>query len=211
MRKRIVHIWDVPAGGALTALAVVSAAFCLGALAGMLVASQVGGGGQDSLTAYLERYLAAAQSGAAAPPRVSSILWETLRWPVLTFLLGFTALGVVGIPLLFGVRGFLLSFSIACFVRLFGGAGCLLALLIFGVGGAVSVPVLFVLGVQSLLAARALAGRVWGDGKSAPLYGKSYWLRCGGCAAALSVCMLLDGLAVPALVSSLAGALLGGL
>ena len=55
MRKRIVHIWDVPAGGALTALAVVSAAFCLGALAGMLVASQVGGGGQDSLTAYLER------------------------------------------------------------------------------------------------------------------------------------------------------------
>ena len=58
MRKRIVHIWDVPAGGALTALAVVSAAFCLGALAGMLVASQVEGGGQDSLTAYLERYLA---------------------------------------------------------------------------------------------------------------------------------------------------------
>ena len=208
MRKRIVHIWDVPAGGALTALAVVSAAFCLGALAGMLVASQVGGGGQDSLTAYLERYLAAAQSGAAAPPRVSSILWETLRWPVLTFLLGFTALGVVGIPLLFGVRGFLLSFAVASLVRLFGGAGCLLAMALFGISGALSVPALFVLGVQSFQAARQLAGRVWGDGKLPMPYGKTYFVRCGGCAAALCVCILLDCFVVPALVSGLAGTLL---
>ena len=108
------EIWDVPPGGVLTALAVVSAAFCLGALAGMLLASQVGGGGQESLTAYLERYLAAAKLGAAGPPRVSAVLWETLRWPVSAFLLGFSALGVVGIPLLFAARGFLLSFAVSC-------------------------------------------------------------------------------------------------
>ena len=134
----------------------------------------------------------------------------TLRWPLLALLLGFTALGLLALPLLFAVRGFLLAFSIASFVRLFGGTGCLLALLVFGVGGAFSVPALFVLGVQSFMTARTLAGRVWGESKAAPLYGRAYWLRCGGCAAALCVCMLLDGFAVPALVSSLAGTLLAG-
>ena len=203
--------WRAPADGTAPMLALAAACFFLGGLAGCLLASQIGGSGQESLAAYVEGFLSASQAGEAAAPALATVVWDTMRWPLLALLLGFTALGLVGLPVLFAVRGFLLSFSIACFVRLFGGAGCLLALLIFGVGGAVSVPVLFVLGVQSLLAARALAGRVWGDGKSAPLYGKSYWLRCGGCAAALCVCMLLDGLAVPALVSSLAGALLGGL
>ena len=120
-------------------------------------------------------------------------------------------LGIVGaalVILLFAVRGFLLAFSIASFVRLFGGAGCLLALLVFGVSGALSVPVLFVLGVQGLLAARVLAGRVWGDGKTPPPYGKLYFFRCGACAVALCVSLLLDCFVVPGLVSSLAGTFL---
>ena len=64
MRKRIVRIWDVPAGGLLPALITVASAFCIGGLAGMLLAAQVGGGGHDSLAAYIEGYLAAAKSGS---------------------------------------------------------------------------------------------------------------------------------------------------
>ena len=158
----------------------------------------------------MEGFLRAAQAGEPSPPALAALVWETLRWPLLALLLGFTALGLLALPLLFAVRGFLLAFSIASFVRLFGGTGCLLALLVFGVGGAFSVPALFVLGVQSFMTARTLAGRVWGESKAAPLYGRAYWLRCGGCAAALCVCMLLDGFAVPALVSGLAGTLLAG-
>ena len=45
------------------------------------------------------------------------------------------------------------------------GTGWLLACLVFGIGGALSLPVLFVLGGQSFLSARALAARVRGDGK----------------------------------------------
>ena len=202
--------WRMPADGAAPFLAVAAVFFFLGGLAGCLLAGSVDGGGQESLAAYVEGYLQAAQAGEASPPALAALVWETVRWPLLALLLGFTALGLLGLPLLFAARGFLLAFSIASFVRLFGGAGCLLALLVFGVGGAFTVPVLFVLGVQSLLTARTLAGRVWGEGKSAPLYGRTYWLRCGGCAAALCVCMLLDGFAVPALVSGLVGALLAG-
>lgn len=111
--------------------------------------------------------------GEITAPALASLVWDTVRWPLLALLLGFTALGLLGLPLLFAVRGFLLAFSIASFVRLFGGAGCLLALLVFGVSGALSVPVLFVLGVQGLLAARVLAGRVWGMGKTLRPMGNS--------------------------------------
>ena len=61
---------------------------------------------------------------------------------------------------------------------------------------------------QGLLAARVLAGRVWGDGKTPPPYGKLYFFRCGACAVALCVSLLLDCFVVPGLVSSLAGTFL---
>lgn len=205
MRKRIVHIWDGPSGGVLTALAVVSAAFFLGALVGMLMASQVAGGGQESLTAYLESYLAAAQAGAAGRPRVSSILWETLRWPLLTFFLGFTALGVVGIPVLFAVRGFLLSFAVSSFVLMFGGVGAILAFFAFGFTGMLSVPALFVLGTQGFASGQELALRTLSGGKgSLPWRGRAYWVHGGLCAAVLGLSMLLEWWAVPALLSSVA-------
>ena len=164
--------WSTSADGSVLILAAVSACFFLGGLAGCLLAGCVDGGGQESLAAYVEGFLRAAQAGETSPPALAALVWETLRWPLLALLLGFTALGLLALPLLFAVRGFLLAFSIASFVRLFGGTGCLLALLVFGVGGAFSVPALFVLGVQSFMTARTLAGRVWGESKAAPLYGR---------------------------------------
>lgn len=200
--------WDVPEDGILPALTVVSVCFFAGGLAGCLLAGSVGGNGGESLAAYLNGFLQAAGRGEAAGPPLAVLLWSDLRWPLLALLLGFTALGLLALPVLFALRGFLLAFSISSFVRLLGREGCLLAVLVFGVPGIWAVPVLFVLGVQSLLTARVLACRVWGDGARPAPYGKRYLLRCGMCAAALCVCILLDYLVVPALVTGLAGRLL---
>ena len=156
--RRAAEAWRISGDGLIPVLAVTAACFLLGGLVGCLLASHIGGGGQESLAAYVEGFLRAAQAGEITAPALASLVWDTVRWPLLALLLGFTALGLLGLPLLFAVRGFLLAFSIASFVRLFGGVGCLLALLVFGVSGALSVPVLFVLGVQGLLAARVLAG-----------------------------------------------------
>ena len=194
--RRAAEAWRISGDGLIPVLAVTAACFLLGGLVGCLLASHIGGGGQESLAAYVEGFLRAAQAGEITAPALASLVWDTVRWPLLALLLGFTALGLLGLPLLFAVRGFLLAFSIASFVRLFGGAGCLLALLVF------------VLGVQGLLAARVLAGRVWGDGKTPPPYGKLYFFRCGACAVALCVSLLLDCFVVPGLVSSLAGTFL---
>lgn len=209
MRRAGGDAWNGTERGILPALAVVSVSFFLGGLAGCLMACFVGGDGLESLEAYLTHFLQTAREEGTALPSLGAQLWELLRWPGLAVILGFTALGLLGLPLLFAARGFLLAFSIAAFVRTFGRAGCLLAFLVFGVGGGLSLPVLFVLGVQSLTAARVLAGRFLGEVKSPSPYGRSFFLRCGGCAGALCVCLLLERFAVPALVSGTAELLLG--
>ena len=205
LRKRIVGFWDMPPGSVTPALAVLAAAFAAGALAGLLRAAQVGGEGQESLSAYLQVYLEAARTGNATPPEPAAALWEAARWPLLTLLLSFTALGAVGIPAIFAVRGFLLSFAVASFVRIFGGAGAILAFFAFGFTGTISLPVLFLLGVQGLLSALARAGQAMGGGKgpTAPP-GRAFWLRSGLCAAGLVLSALLECWAVPALLASVA-------
>lgn len=200
----MVRIWDVPAGGLLPALMTVSIAFALGGLLGCFLAAQVGGGGNDSLTTYLQGYLASARAGGVTPPALWAVVWETLRWPLFTFFMSFTALGMLGIPVLFSIRGFLLSFAVSSFVRMFGGVGGVLAFFAFGMTGLIAVPALFVLGVQGFAAARELAGRFFGETKRSLPFGRAYFFRCGVCAAALACCVLLEYFAVPALLGSVA-------
>lgn len=208
MRRTIVAAWTVPREEILPALLLLSACFLAGGLAGCLVAARVGGAGETSLNDYLNAFLRAAQAGRVDVPALWAQVWDTLRWPLLALLLGFTALGVLALPALFAVRGFLLAFSIASFLRAFGGPGWLLAWLIFGPGGALSLPALFVLGVQSLLSARAMAVR--GEGKGTALWGRDCLVRCALCLGAVCVCLLVERTVVPALLSGAAGALLGG-
>lgn len=207
MRRAVAGIWDVPIQGTTPALAVTAICFFLGGVAGCVLCANVGGGGGESLTAYMEGLLAVAKSGGVTPPFLLPLLWEVLRWPLLTIVLGFTALGVIGIPILFSVRGFLLSFAIASLTRMLGGVGSMMAVVIFGVSGLISIPALFALGVQGFASARSLAGRALGEGGRSSPVGRAYFLRCGVCAAAFCVCVLLEYLAVPGLLSGMAGLL----
>ena len=150
--RRAAEAWRISGDGLIPVLAVTAACFLLGGLVGCLLASHIGGGGQESLAAYVEGFLRAAQAGEITAPALASLVWDTVRWPLLALLLGFTALGLLGLPLLFAVRGFLLAFSIASFVRLFGGAGCLKS-------GFIGVAVLFLLFEAFLIGGEALIFR----------------------------------------------------
>jgi hypothetical protein len=206
MRKRhFARILDVPSSGMIPALIVLTAAFLLGGLVGCGLAASVTGGGNDTLAAYIKNYIAAAQAGITQPPELLPLVWEVARWPLLTLLLGFTALGVVGIPVLFAVRGFLFSFAVASFIRMFGAAGGALAFLVFGFTGLLAVPVLFVLGVQGLMASFTLTDQALIKGKRSPLYGRVYFFRCAICTGVLALCVLLEYIAIPALMSTMAG------
>ena len=200
MRKRMVKIWDLSSAEVISALLILSAAFLLGAFAGCALAARVGGGGSDALTSYLEGYMVVASEGEVTPPNWISLFWSTMRWPVLTFILGLSALGLLGIPVLFLMRGFLVSFAIASFFHMLGGPGLLMAAIVFGVSGIISIPVFFVLGVQGFLSAGMMASRLVGDSARGSCLDRTYFARSGICALALCVCVCVEYFAVPALL-----------
>ncbi len=204
-RRRARRVLDVPSQGVPCALVVLAISFGLGALVGCALAASVGEAGNQSLAAYIQSYLEASQNGLTRSIPLPALVWETMRWPLLTVLLGFTALGILGLPVLFAARGFLLSFAASSFVRAFGAPGGGLAFFAFGITALLSVPALFVLGVQGFRASRRLAARALGDGKSRLPFDRIYFLRCGVCAGVFFLCMVLDYWVVPALVGAVAG------
>ena len=207
MRETGGKLWREAEGDMRLPLVVLTGCFLAGGLAGLLLSGRSGSAENAVLAELLRTFLEnAAEQPPQAPP-VPVLLWESVRWHMLVFVLGFTSLGLLFLPAVFAVRGFLLAFAIGAFVHLFGGAGAVLAMAVFGVTGAVSLPALFVLGVQGMGASRALASRFLGESRRTLPYGRTYFLRCAVCAGALCVCMLLEATAVPKLVSGAAGML----
>lgn len=205
MRRPVAGIWDVPDDSTTWALVVTALAFFAGGLVGFALTSQVEGRAAENLALYVEAFFAAVDGGEVGLPALPGLLWQLLRWPILTVLFSFTAFGVLGIPVLFAVRGFLFSFSVAAFIRVMGSFGGLVGVVVFGITGAVAIPALFVLGVQGMSASRRLAGRTLGDGKARVTNGKQYFLCCGLCAVAYLVCIVLEYTAVPSLIAVLSG------
>lgn len=152
-RIRSASAWD-----GLTQLAVLGICFGMGALGGFFCS---GWSGKDpELLDHLSRYFQLAGQGSGVEPSLWSSIWDLARWPVAAFLLGSTALGALGIPLLLGARGFMLAFATSTFGRLFGLPGMAAALTAFGVTVFVAVPVLFVVSADAF---RQSLGRLSGE------------------------------------------------
>lgn len=132
-------------------LTLLSVFFLAGGAGGCLFA---GLAQSEEIDAYLTAYLELARQGTVVR-EFWPILWGQLRPLLLTLLLGLTAVGVVGIPLLFLVRGFLLGFSVRCFCGVFGPAGAIPALALFGLPALLWGPALFLAGVPGWSGARA--------------------------------------------------------
>ncbi len=186
MRKRkSVHIIRVRLSRRAKVLLSLCLPFLLGAAAGGLLVYWQGDNG--ALSDYLGGYASALGEGAVTTGSLLSLCWYYLRWTLLVALLGLTALGVVGIPLVFALRGFLLSFAAASILSAFGGwQGVLVTAAIFGVPGLISVPVLFLLGVQGMGMAAAMAF----PGGTPRL--RRYLGECALCCGVTLLCGVLD-------------------
>lgn len=176
MRKHLPH--QLAELGQFSVLLCLTVCFSCGIAAGCFFAGLLSDAAQSGLSAYLNGCFAVYQDGGTALPSLLSTAWELCRWPLLILLLNFTALGVLGIPLSFLVRGFLLSYAVSVFVRLFGVAGFLAALVLFGISGVFAIPSLFILGVDALCNAGALAG---GSRQALSLREGQFVRICGCC------------------------------
>ena len=163
-----------------------------GVVLGQVLTGRVPADTGRELTEYLRAYVAL--EDGVTPRAVLSALVLYGRYPLLALLLGFASLGVALLPGLTAVFGLSLSFSVSCFTAAFGSDGVLLALAVFGVRCAVTLPVYFLLAVPAWSHAAALAAASLGKGRrTAPVvYGRVWWLRAAVCAAVLLAGMGLE-------------------
>lgn len=188
-------------GGYLTCISI---AFLAGGLLGCAAALRLGRTGTDTLAAYIRQYLSAVQSGTSGTVSLPLTVWDAVRFPMITVLLGFTAFGMVGIPALLFARGFLLSFSVACFAGIFGRTGGVLAFLLLGASGAAAIPVLFLLAVQGMETGRNIWVRLRTGKQEGRIISRRSAVCLIACGAALAACVLFDWLFSPALLRAAA-------
>ena len=119
-------------------------------------------------------------------------------------LLGLAPIGIVGVPVLMGARGFLLAFAAATFARLFHLAGLAAALTAFGVTVLVAVPVLFAVAEDAF---RQSLSRLPGAA-SAPANWRERAQALAPCAGMLALAAALQQTVMPALFSAVCTRLL---
>ena len=187
----------------LVPLAALSACFLLGGALGADFGGLMSETSAQELADYLSTYFTLAREGGVTV-EFWSVAWEQFRLLIAVILLGLTALGAAGIPLLFGVRGFLLAFSVSGLCRVFGAAGLVPALFLFGLPAFFWAPILFLTGGQCLNGAWVLLRRLLLESREPLPFTSAYWGRLGLWAAAMMVCVMLEYLAAPVLLSAAA-------
>lgn len=188
--------------GRYAALAVCMGGLLLGALGGCLLAALMNEEGKLAFSRFFTGYGAALAAGAGVP-ELAALLWDLAKWPLAVFLLGFSSLAVAAVPLLFGLRGFLVSYCVAALIRAMAGRGALLALVLFGVESLFCLPVLLLLGLQSWMAGRALKGHLFYTKRLKNPYTAPYWLRVCLCAAVLVLGALMESVVLPPLLRAI--------
>ena len=185
----------------LTRLAALSVCFGLGALGGFLFSAL--SGDSPELLDYLRQYFRSA-GGGGPEPSLGAVIWDVARWPLAAFLLGLTPVGVAGVPVLMGARGFLLAFAAATFARLFYLPGLAAALTAFGMTVLVAVPVLFAVAEDAF---RQSLSRLPGAA-SAPESWRERAQALAPCAGLLVLAVALQQTVMPALFSAVCARLL---
>lgn len=174
--------------------------FLAGVILGQVLAGRVPQATGQELERYLTGYFSLDRTKAVEQKVFLSTLLIYFRYPVLALLLGFSSMGIVLLPALSMAYGFFLSFSVCCFTASFGGGGVLLALAVFGLRCAVTLPCYFALAAPSLRNAVSLAALSFGSGRRVqPVrYGTAWWMRAGIAAVILLCGVMLDLFLSPA-------------
>ena len=192
MRKFLIRFFNIRNSSSVTSAAVfLSIFFLLGSFAGCFIASY--GGDEQSLISEAATFTEIRQTTA-----VSAFI-SVFKYPLIVFIVGLSAVGVAAIPAIMFVRGFLLSFSIATLVRLYGVSGLTFAASIFWVQCLFVCPCLMFFAVQGFLSSSMLFSLASGKGRkiAGQVFGNAYFIRSFICILALVLCVVLEVYATP--------------
>lgn len=200
MRKQMIKVLDLPSAGSKVTLVILLFSFFLGSFAACILVSRIDGADNGILNQYFSDYFSAIRSAEDINPDLWLLFWDVFRWPLLILLLGVSPIGLLCIPVVFLARGFLLSFSIASLFRVLGSSGLLIAFSIFGVSGAVCVPILFVLGIRCFVLSGVVTKRLCGAGRTHVSLNRADIVCIVICMAGLCAGLLVEYCLVPDLL-----------
>lgn len=184
-RKRFVLTG--PDSSSLLRLILLAFCFAGGVFCGQVLAGKMSDAVAEQLSAYLRDYVRLDRTASSDAILPALVLY--FRYPLLAFLLGFSAVGVILLPCLTAAFGFFLSFSVCCFTAAFGENGLLTAFAAVGWRCLVTLPVFFLLAVPAWGMSAGLASLSFGRGqRGTPVScGRAWWLRSALCMAILLI------------------------
>jgi len=177
--------------------------FACGILIGTISAGHLDAAEIIALQNSVSGYIAQIADGTYVPPTFWSVLWSLGKYPLLIVFLGFSLLGPFALPVLSGVRGFYLSFSVSAFTQAFGVEGWPVAFSLFGISALITIPCFFLLASQAFAASANLGRVLVGSDKiqAGTLYGSHYLMRGILCFLGILAAVFIELYVTPALVS----------
>ena len=125
----------------------------------------------------------------------------TLIGGLCLFLFGISACGVLCLPVMLGLRGFLLTFAVGCFLRVFGGTGIVPVLVLFGLPSMFWIPAMWI-AVSSMMeccfSQSVSKGGAW---KTAPGLGHDVAAALGISFLLVLLCVFLEYWILPGFLS----------
>lgn len=178
--------------------------FICGTVLGTFTAGSIDASGSSTMYGDIYNYIKLIESGSFERADFISALFSAYEYHLLVIFLGLSIPGFVIVPIVSGVRGFYLSFSIAAFIKVFGFGGTLTAVGLFGLTAIITIPCLFILSAQSFNASYGLWLAVRGRSKMgiAQNYNRGYFLRCAICLAVLFISVIIELYLTPWFVSA---------
>lgn len=187
-RRSSVRVLSVSSSPGAAAWLLLPAVFLLGGVAGHMTA----GIESDQLAGILATYGAGTPEAGMDLPALLSLLGRMLRTLALAGILSFSALGVIGLPLLLAVQGFLAAYAISALVRTWGYPGLAAAALWVGGSNLIQLALLLAIAVPGWVCAWEIAGECRLD-RVVP---RRYAARCVGfCLAGLALAALYQWIA----------------
>lgn len=153
--RRNIRLQHLSGTEGVVSFAVVAAFYVFGTIFGGVLSYIITRSDSSEIVASLETMIQNAIASEVSSPDPLRCLLDSFRWPLVAFSLGFYALGVVGIPLLSGARGFLFAFSVNSLVRVLGYRGAILACALLGVSGLLTIPVFLVIATWGFLTSKS--------------------------------------------------------
>ena len=150
---------------------ILACSFLLGNVFGVLFASALDSAALKELSDYLQNYFFLFEAGEISQSALTVLIYHG-HWILLCALLVFLPLGVLLIPVLIGIRGFLLGFSLGCFCHLFGGTGMASAAVLFGISALIWVPALCVIAATAMEYSLSRCFMSRGSGQPIPYPGR---------------------------------------